>query len=127
MKRRLLLTLVLLTSAAVLCGILLRWRASTRPWYFDEQQCKARLLGKTPEEVEQAVGSRPSGFGRPWREHPELDSHAWRDGTSAYAVWHFEWGSIYVEYDEQGRSVTAQVTWRHPGLFEKGKIEVARR
>ena len=126
MKRRLLLTLVLLTSAAVLCGLPLLWPASARPWYFDEQQCKARLLGKTPEEVEQAVGSRPSGFGRPWREHPELDSHAWRDGTSAYAVWHFEWGSIFVEYDKQERSVTANVTWYQPGPFEKGTIEVSR-
>jgi hypothetical protein len=126
MKRRLLLMLVFLTCAAVLCAVLLRWRASARPWYFDEEQCKARLLGKTPQEVEAAIGARPNCFGRPWREQPELDSHFWRLGTSAYAAWHFEWGSIFVEYDKQERSVTANVTWYQPGPFEKGTIEVSR-
>ena len=126
MKRRLLLTLVLLTSAAVLCGLPLLWPASARPWYFDEQQCKARLLRKTPQEVEAAIGVPPNSFGRPWREHPELDSHAWRPGISAWAGWYFESASIIVEYDEQERSVAANITWCHPRLFEKGKIEVSR-
>ena len=130
MKRRLLLTLVFLSGAAVLCGTLLRWRASDRPWYFDEEQCKTRLLGRTSQEVEAAVESPPNLFVRaresPFRDHPELDSHAWRPGTSAYAAWYFEWGSIYVEYDEQERSVTANVTWCHPGPLERGSVEVSR-
>ena len=125
MKRRLLLALVLLTIAVVLCGFLLLRSASARPWYFDEQQCQLRLLGKTPQELEVAIGVPPNCFGRPRREHPELDSHAWRPGISAWTGWYFESASIIVEYDEQERSVTAYITWR-PRLFEKGKIEVSR-
>jgi hypothetical protein len=126
-KRRLLLTLVFLTRAAVMCAVLLRWPASARPWYFGEEQCRSRLLGKTPQEVEAAIGARPNCFGRPWRERPELDSHAWRPGISAWTGWYFESVSIIVEYDDQERSVTAAVTWCHPRRFEKGSIEVSRK
>ena len=127
MKRRLLLTLVFMTCAAVLCGVLLRWRAPPRPWYFDEEQCAARLLGKTPHEVEAAVGSRPNYFGRPWREHPELDESTWGPRIAARAAWRFDWGAITVEYDEQERSMSAEV-WRYrPGPFARGRISVSRR
>jgi hypothetical protein len=127
MKRRLLLTLGFLSGAAVLCGVLLRSREPTRPWYFDEKQCEARLLGKTPPEVEGAVGSRPSYAGRPWREHPELDESSWAPGISARTAWQFEWGAITVEYDEQGRSVSAEV-WRYqPAWGERERIFLSRR
>jgi hypothetical protein len=125
MKRRLLRTLVFLTSAAVVCGVLQQGRAAACPWYFDEQQCEARLLGKTLQEVEAAVGCRPNFVSRPWQEHPELDESLWGPGISARAAWHFEWGSIIVEYNEQERSVTAEVTRYHPGPFERGRIEVS--
>jgi hypothetical protein len=125
MKRRLLLTLMFLTCAAILCGVLLRIRAQARPWH-DEEQCK-QLLGKTPQEVEAAVGARPDYFGRPWQEHPELDESRWGPGIAARAAWRFNWGAITVEYDEQERSMSAEV-WRYrPGPFEDGRINVSRR
>jgi hypothetical protein len=126
MKRRIWLPVVFLTCAAFLGGVLLGWRAGSRPWYFDKAQCQARLLGKSPQEIEAALGAPPNCFGRPWREHPELDSHAWRPGISAWAGWYSESVSIIVEFDEQERSIAAAVTWSQPRLFEKGKIEVSR-
>jgi gluconolactonase len=122
MKRRWLLTVVFLGCAAALCSALLQWPKPARPWYFDEEQCQARLLGKTPQQVEAAVGSRPDYFGRPWREHTELDESLWGPGIAARMAWHFEWGAITVEYNAQERSVFADV-WRYqPTVGERDRI-----
>jgi hypothetical protein len=125
MKSRLSLTVGLLCCAAVLCGVLLRGR-QPRPWYFDEPQCEARLLGKTAQEVEEAVGSRPDYFGRPRQKHPEYDESSWGLGICARAAWQFTWGTITVEYDEQERSVAAVVWQYHPAWGETSRIAVSR-
>jgi hypothetical protein len=136
MKKRWLLALGVPLCAGVLGYVLVRWLESLRPeaahtepavpWYFDEAQCEARLLNKTPHEVEEAIGRRPNYFGRPFREHPELDSSHWGPGIVARTAWHFDWGAITVEYGAGERSVFAEVWRYHPAAGEPDRIVVSR-
>jgi hypothetical protein len=125
MIRRSKLLIAVAVAVALCVAVLSRYGA--RPWYFDETECEARLLEKTPAEVESSIGRRPNYSGRPWREHPELDESQWGSGVSARMAWRFDWGTINVEFDEHGRAVSAEVWWYQPAWGERNRVSVSRR